>query len=104
MEEEYGRRERAELKEATEQNEGTLSNDEGEEKEMDDKRGSQLVSYSNGEPLVSYIKMMRRKKEERWDIYAREGKRRKDCGGCTRRRNRTPQVHEVDEEGAEPTA
>lgn len=37
LEEEYGRRERGErVKETTEQNERTLSNDEGEEKEMDD--------------------------------------------------------------------
>lgn len=38
------------------------------------KRGSQLISYSNGEPLVSYIKMTRHKKEERQDIREREGK------------------------------
>jgi len=34
----------------------------------------------------------------------RERKKRIAWNGCTRRRNRTPQIDEVDEEGAVPTA
>lgn len=74
---------------------------------MTTKRESQLVRYSHGEPLVSYIKMRLCETQEgrktgrtceRWEEEKIAG------DGCRRRRNRIPQVHEVDEEGAVPTA
>lgn len=55
-----------------------------EEEEVDNDEGiAQLVSYSNDEPLVSYIRMMRRKKRERRNIrvFKRERKRKERIVG-----------------------
>lgn len=87
-----------------EQSEETLLNNEKEEekegeREMDDKRESQLVSYTvmvNQWRVISENDETQEKRKMERIVRGREERIARD--GCSRRRNRTLQIDEVDEE------
>lgn len=87
-----------------EQSEETLLNneeekEEEEEREMDDKRESQLVSYT---VMVNHWRVISEndetQEERKIERIGRAREERIARDGCTRRRNRTLQIDEVDEE------